>query len=203
MTSMPDIENETDEGLMTRVQNAEHEAFAVLVRRHTRMFYAAAYRVCSHQDLAEDIVQEAFLKLWRNPALWDNARGAKFTTWFYRVVTNQAIDVLRKQKPTKGSDVLERIMDDKDDQQAQMEQAQEQDMLENAIQSLPERQRIALNLCFYEGLSNKDAADILGVGLKALESLLMRAKAGLKDELKRQGLLQDDNTYGKKGQSYG
>jgi RNA polymerase sigma-70 factor (ECF subfamily) len=70
-----------------------------------------------------------------------------------------------------------------------MQASEEERALERAIAALPERQRTALNLCVYEGLSNKEAADILGVGVKALESLLMRAKAGLKEEFKREGLL--------------
>ena len=187
----------SDEELMVRVQNADHEAFSVLVKRHTTMFYAAAYRMYPHQYEAEDIVQEAFLKLWQRPEIWSAGKGAKFTTWFYRVVTNQAIDFARKKKNTKGSDVLERIKDNTASQQDVMEQDEEQLMVERAIQELPERQKLALNLCFYEGLSNKEAAEIMEVGVKALESLLMRAKAGLKDELMRQGLLKDEGQTGR------
>lgn len=193
MVGIPDIENIDDEGLMTLIQKGDHEAFTLLVKRYTRMFYAAAYRMCSDQDMAEDIVQDAFLKLWNNPDLWDSARGAKFSTWFYRVVTNQAIDTMRKIKNTKGSDVLERMSDDRDSQHDVLEDAEEQAIMEEVIQTLPERQKIALNLCFYEGLSNKEAAEILGVGVKGLESLLMRAKAGLRDELMRRGILAGEN----------
>lgn len=191
----------SDEELMVRVKSADHEAFSVLVTRHTRMFYAAAYRMYPYQDEAEDIVQEAFLKLWQRPEIWKADKGAKFTTWFYRVVTNLAIDYARKKKNTKGFEVLDRITDDSASQQDAMEVDQQQQMLEQAIQELPERQRIALNLCFYEELSNKEAAEIMEVGVKALESLLMRAKAGLKDILIRQGSLSE---YQKEeGQYYG
>ncbi len=190
-----DYSDYSDESLMDLVVKADHEAFSVLVTRYTNMFYAAAYRSCGDQDAAEDIVQDAFLKLWNKPQVWDSSRGAKFSTWFYRVVTNQAIDYMRKKKKTKGSDALERISDDRDDAQETMERAEKEAMLEGAIQDLPERQKTALNLCFYEGLSNKDAAGIMGVSVKGLESLLMRAKAGLKDSLKRRGLLEDERDY--------
>lgn len=70
-----------------------------------------------------------------------------------------------------------------------MYEKEKQGALEGAIQSLPERQKTALNLCFYEGLSNREAADIMGVSVKALESLLVRAKGALKDELSRRGML--------------
>ncbi len=179
----------TDKDLMRRVLRNEHEAFSVLVNRHTPMFYAAAYRICSDQNDAEDIVQDAFLKLWKNPAIWKETRGAKFTTWFYRIVTNQAIDHIRKKKSSGSGDAIERIEDSAISQHSQMEMDERQVMLEKAIQSLPERQKLAINMCFYEGLSNKDAASILDVSVKALESLVMRAKAGLADEFLRLGLV--------------
>ena len=185
---------------MACVREGQQAAFAALVQRHSRMFFAAAYRMCPHVEEAEDIVQEAFLKLWRNPASWDEGQGVKFTTWFYRVVTNQALDVLRKKKPQSGGEVIDLLRDDRKSALHAMEEEEEQTALENAIFNLPERQKAALNLCFYEGLSNKEAADILGVGLKALESLLMRAKVALREELTQKGILQHDaNKGGQKG----
>ncbi len=169
---------------MARVQAGDHGAFSVLVQRHTQRFYACAYRLCHNAELSEDVVQEAFIKLWQRPDAWDAGKGAKFTTWFYRVVSNQAIDALRKVKAGhSGSDALESMADHNSDQHVDLELAQRQEQIERAISNLPERQKLALNLCFYEGLSNKEAADVMDVGVKALESLLMRAKAGLRDVL--------------------
>lgn len=180
---MPNPSEETDESLMVRIVNADQRAFATLVERHSSLFYAAAYRICGHAQEAEDIVQDAFLKLWSRPAAYDAGKGAKFTTWFYRVVTNTGIDAARRKKPNGGGDEVIAFIPDggpaADDELVMNEQ---QTALEAAIQGLPERQKLALNLCFYEGLSNKDAAEILGVGVKALESLLMRAKTALKDQ---------------------
>ncbi len=82
-----------------------------------------------------------------------------------------------------------------------MERTEQEVMLEAIIQDLPERQKTALNLCFYEGLTNKDAAGVMGVSVKALESLLMRAKAGLRDALNRKGFIEDKGE--KEGASYG
>ena len=189
MANKPDYDEMTDERLMACVQNCEHGAFAVLVRRHSKMFFAAAYRMCSNADEAEDIVQDAFLKLWKNPKGWDAAHGVKFTTWFYRVVTNQALDAMRKKKPQVSADVIEFVADERDSQQDVLEEREEQQALEGAIKALPERQKAALNLCYYEGLSNKEAADVLGVGVKALESLLMRAKAAIREALNEKGFL--------------
>ncbi|MCB1651772.1 MAG: sigma-70 family RNA polymerase sigma factor [Alphaproteobacteria bacterium] len=181
-----------DESLVARVQKGDRRAFAVLVERYSQMFYAAAYRICGRVDDAEDIVQEAFLKFWSKPEAYDPQKSAKFTTWFYRVVTNLAIDYKRRKRPEAGSDVIDLAADERMGADEVIEMDEQQAALEVAIQALPERQKLALNLCFYEGLSNKEAADVLGVGVKALESLLMRAKAGLKDALDAKGFLSEN-----------
>jgi RNA polymerase sigma-70 factor, ECF subfamily len=194
---LKDYENISDEDLMILIQKEDHQAFAQLVRRHSTMFYACAFRVSGRQEEAEDAVQEAFLKIWQNPKIWQAGRGAKFTTWFYRVVVNTATDRLRKSvRFMPGAEPLETMSDTAALQDETLEQSEEQEFLEEAIQNLPERQKLALNLCFYEGLSNKEAAETLGVGLKALESLLMRAKAGLKSALQERGLLDKERRYG-------
>ncbi len=180
----------SDESLMERVTSGDHQAFAQIVERHSGLFYSAAYRMCSNAEEAEDIVQDAFLKLWNKPQGYDASKGAKFTTWFYRVVTNLAIDRMRRQKPQAKPEVLDVIADSAPRADESLEHKDQQEALEDAIAALPDRQRAALNLCFYEGLSNKEAADILDVGVKGLESLLMRAKKALKEDLAARGLLE-------------
>lgn len=185
-------EYDSDESLMERVKAGDHEAFSVLVMRHTSRFYVDAYRICKNEQDSEDVVQDAFLKIWRNPYVWKSDKGATFTTWFYRIVTNQAIDHYRKQKNTKGDEGLERIKDESASQEQLLSMSDEQKALEKAIAALPDRQRQALNLCFYSDFSNKEAAREMGVGLKALESLLMRAKKGIKEHLARQERCEDE-----------
>ncbi len=181
---MADIHNEeTDDSLVARIQRGDHEAFAHLVRRHSGLFYSAAYRMCGNADEAEDIVQDSFVRFWQKPQGFDASKGVKFTTWFYRVVSNMAIDYMRRKKPQADPKVLEFMPDGAEMADEVMVLDHQTQTLEQAIQALPERQKMALNLCFYEGLSNKEAADILGVGVKALESLLMRAKQKLRDDL--------------------
>lgn len=178
-----------DEELVRRISEGDHGAFAQLVERHSKLFFSAAFRMTNNTEEAEDIVQDAYVKLWQKPERFDPSKGVKFTTWFYRVVTNLAIDQTRKRKPQVKSEVLDYMADDTPLADEQLSESDEQAVLEDAIQRLPERQRAALNLCFYEGLSNKEAAEVLEIGVKALESLLMRAKKALKDDLGAQGLL--------------
>lgn len=186
---MADFENDTDESLLVHIQRGDQRAFAVLVTRHTRKFHAAAYRMCGDATEAEDIVQESFLKIWSRPQMWDPGRGAKFSTWFYRIVNNLAIDRMRRKRPVAVGEVIDVFSDTRPSQEDTVFENERQAALEGAIQGLPERQKTALNLCFYEGLSNREAADVLGVSVKALESLLVRAKTALKEELSRRGMI--------------
>lgn len=181
---------ESDETLLRRIGRGDEAAFALLVRRHSDKFYALAWRMLADRGDAEDVVQEAFLKLWQNPALYNADKGVRFTTWFYRVVTNLAIDRSRKRGRTVYSERLELFESAQTSPEQNAANVQKEKALEAAIQDLPEKQRAALNLCFYEELSNKDAAAILGIGVKALESLLMRAKAGLRKALESNGMIE-------------
>ena len=172
-----------DHELLALIQDGNGQAFATLVERHTERFYRLAYRYLQSKAAAEDVVQDAFLKLWENPALWQPERNSKFTTWFYRVVVNLCLD-LRKRKGPVALDEEMPLIDDREPVDETMVKIQEQKALEREIAALPERQRMALNLCFDEGLSNQEAAAVMGVKLKALQSLVMRAKTTLKERMK-------------------
>ncbi len=173
-----------DESLIHQIQEGNHEAFAALVNRHSKRFYSIAYRIVFNREDAEDIVQEAFLKLWNGPGLWNQSKGAKFTTWFYRIVTNLCLDHNKKKKPLTLSEDLH-LTDKNPGQEVLSNEKQKQGLLERFIKELPERQQLALNLCFYEGLSNKEAAKIMDMKVKALQSLIMRAKMTLKEKVKQ------------------
>lgn len=171
-----------DESLIRHIQQGNHEAFVELVERHSKRFYSISYRLLFCKNDAEDIVQQAFLKLWERRLLWNQYRGAKFTTWFYRVVANLCLDYNRKKRPMTLSENME-IADWEDGQEIFLDDKRKQALLDRFIQELPEKQQLALTICFYEGLSNKEAAEIIGIKLKAVQSLIMRAKKTLKEKL--------------------
>ena len=129
------------------------------------------------------MVQDAFLKLWEDPGKWQADRNTKFTTWFYRVVVNLCLDWQKRKRPLAINEEMP-LADERESVDQTMLRDEEQRILEQEIAALPERQRTALNLCFDEGLSNQDAADAMGVNLKALQSLIMRAKTTLKERMK-------------------
>ena len=172
-----------DASLLLRICAHDHVAFAILVRKHTSRFFRVAYRFVGNRSEAEDIVQDAFLKLWEKPDSWQAEKNTAFTTWFHRIVVNRCLDRLRKKRPLPllEEDVLP---DERQTHEELMLEREKQRMVDRYVAQLPERQRTALNLCFYEGLSNQEAADIMGLRLKALQALLMRAKTTLKENLK-------------------
>jgi RNA polymerase sigma-70 factor, ECF subfamily len=172
-----------DHELLALVQDGSHPAFAELVRRHTERYYRLAFRYLQNRAAAEDIVQDAFLKLWEDPHKWQPDKNTKFTTWFYRVVVNLCLDWQKKKQPVELNEDMP-LIDDREGVDEAMQRKQQQNALEGAIASLPERQRTAINLCYDEGLSNQDAADVMAINLKALQSLVMRAKTSLKERLK-------------------
>lgn len=172
-----------DQELLALVQDGSHQAFAELVKRHTQRFYGLAYRYVQNRETAEDLVQDAFVGLWANPASWRSDRNSKFTTWFYRIVVNLCLDWQKKKRPIPLDEDLP-LVDERESVDEAMMRIQEQRLLEKEIAALPERQRTALNLCFDEGLTNQDAAESMGVNLKALQSLIMRAKTTLKKRMK-------------------
>ena len=164
---------------MVLIKAYNHDAFSTLVTRHTDRFYALSYRTLFNQSDAEDIVQESFLKLWRKPELWKEKKNSKFTTWFYRIIVNACYDLNKKKSSQEmclvdDEQLAEQIADSEDLSHQQLT------AIDAALRNLPERQRTALNLCFYEELSNAEAADVMGIRLKALQSLIMRGKAALK-----------------------
>lgn len=179
---MPVWEQQEDAALLRAIREGSPTAFAVLVRRHARRFYSVAYRFTARREDAEDIVQDVFLKLWEQPESWQPEKQAKFTTWFYRVVVNRCLDWKKHKTPLRLDDSLP-IEDGREGAEEVFIRSEEQALLERAIQCLPERQRVALNLCFYEALSNQEAAEIMEVNVKALQSLLMRAKTTLKERI--------------------
>lgn len=173
----------SDEELMVLIDEADANAFSALVRRHTTRFYAAAYRVVLNREDAEDVVQDAFTKLWNGKASWKTDRGAKFTTWFYRIVTNQALDQLNKRSRRRGAVLDDNLASNEPDAEFVAQVSEQGNAVNTALAELPERQRTAVMLFYNEEMSQKEAADVMGITPKAVESLIGRAKEALKERM--------------------
>jgi RNA polymerase sigma-70 factor (ECF subfamily) len=178
--------NESDETLMEAIARGDAAAFTVLADRHLDRVVRIAARVGLSVAEAEDVAQDVMTKMWTHPRTWNARHGGashvRFSTWLYRVATNAAIDVARRRRFTALEEAPERLAEDLSGFET-IANRQIQNQVRSALAKLPERQRTALSLCFFEGMSNAEAADILGVGIKALEALLVRARRALRDSL--------------------
>ena len=178
--------NCSDDQLLRLAGRGDASAFERLIERHGTRAFAIASRMSATASDAEDIVQEAFLRAWLKAPDWkvadDSPGRARFSTWFYRVLVNLCIDRHRRADPAALDDAAA-FTDDRPsafDRVADDEAARE---IAAAISRLPSRQRAALTLCYYESMSNREAAAILNASVKALESLLVRARRRLKEDL--------------------
>lgn len=180
---------EADGALMRRVAVGDAEALAILADRHTPMLYGIAWRMLGDASEAEDVVQESIVKLWVKAGGWTPVGGG-LGGWLRRIATNLCLDRKRKASFVADCDVPEHA-DEGPLADALIDGQRRSAGVAAAMQQLPDRQRAAIVLTYYEGLSNADAAAILGVRVKALESLLVRARQALSRSLARQGLLQE------------
>lgn len=166
-----------DAELMGAVAAGDRQAYAVLVGRYLDSALRIAERMTGRRADAEDAVQDAFLKLWRKAHRFD-ANKARFRSWFYRIVANAAIDRHRKWRHAALPHDFEAV-DPASGAEQRAADADRGRVLRQALATLPDRQRLAVTLCYLEGLSNVEAAAVLGIGVKAIESLLVRARRSL------------------------
>ena|SRR5690606_23989384 len=167
---------------MARVSRGDAHAFRVLVARHADRTLATAWRLSGNKADAEDLAQEAFLKVWRSAASFQPER-ARFTTWLHRLVVNAGVDRWRRRRPTVELEAANDVADPAPDGYAMAAAAEDSAAVSAALARLPERQRMAVALCYYEGMSNAEAAAALGVPVGALEALLVRARRRLRELL--------------------
>lgn len=140
-----------------------------------------ARRMLGNRVDAEDVAQEVFLRVWTHAARWEPGR-AQFGTWLHRVATNLCLDRLRRH----GTENIDSVPEPQSDAPNPHEELERQELarrVDLALQSLPPRQRAAVTLTHYQGLSNIEAAAILDVTVEAVESLLGRARRQLRTAL--------------------
>ena len=163
-----------DTALMREVALGTVDAFSILVERHSPALYRVAMRMMADAAEAEDVVQDCFTRLWQNAPGWQPT-GAGLVGWLHRVTMNLCFDRKRRFRVV----TVETLPDPADDAplaDRRIEATQASTAIAAALADLPERYRAALVLCYYEGLSNALAAQALDLNIKAMESLLFRAR---------------------------
>jgi len=180
---VPSLLPDEDEELLKRLAANDEAAFRQLVERHIDRAFGIALRIVRSRADAEDVVQDAMLKVWVHRGQWQHGR-AKFSTWLYRVVTNRCIDLYRQPR-TDNVDAVPEPVDTQPDVVSAMQREEVTQMLENAMQRLPDQQRVAVILSYHENMSNGEIAEVMDTTIAAVESLLKRGRQQLRELLRR------------------
>lgn len=185
---------DADADLLARYAAGDAAAARLLTARLAPRAYGHAARVLGDAAEAEDVVQEAMLRLWKIAPRWDAGR-AQASTWLYRVVANLCADRLRARRPGPLEEA-DAPADPAPGAEAQLQAAARHDALQAALMRLPERQRQAVVLRHIEGLTNPEIAQILDASVEAVESLSARGKRSLAADLaaQRDALGYEDDT---------
>lgn len=162
---------------MARVAAGDEPAFRLLVRRHAAPAIGLARRIIGNAADAEEVVQEALLRVWVNAPRW--RPHAAFRTWFFRIVVNLCLNRLRRL-PFLPLAAAGEPADAASDPAARLQQEEFDRMVAAAIARLPERQRTAIVLTYQLGLSNAEIAAILDTSISGVETLLVRARRALR-----------------------
>lgn len=157
----PSLSLLADDELLALARDNDADAFAVIYDRHATAAYSLAHRICGTRALAEDVVQEAFLSLWRRLDRYDAARG-EVRSWLLGIVHNGAIDKLRQsalhERRRASSDGLEERLQSPERTDLEVEQREQASEVQTALRALPPEQRRVIELAYFGGLTHTEIA---------------------------------------------
>jgi RNA polymerase sigma-70 factor, ECF subfamily len=178
--TLPVVKGLGDEELVRQVAQGDDQALSELYDRYSRPVYATGVRLLGDAHLAEDLVQEAFTKVWQAAASFDPSR-AKFSTWLYRVTRNRAVDLDRRRRarPQSAGDAPLQTISGSEEPEASVDGWDVVD----ALSRIPEEHREVLTLAYFEGLSQREISRRTGIPLGTIKSRTTAALKGLRRSL--------------------
>ena len=162
-----------DGALISAVRAGNQDAMAQLYDRYSQVVYAVAMRVLGDTAAAEDVLQEVFMQLWRNPGAFDSSRG-NLAPWLAVIARNRAVDVLRKRRPQ--DDISEVTLGVLPDMAGDADRARVAEKVRSVLKDMPPPQRSALEMAYFEGYSHSEIAQKTGEPLGTIKT---RIRAGL------------------------
>ncbi len=169
--------DDSDEALMARIARGDERAYRVLARRHLPAMLGLARRILGNAADAEDVAQEAMLRVWTHAPRWQPL--AALRTWLTRVVVNLCLD-RKRRAPWVALEAAGELVDPAPGAAERSESEERDRRLAAAIAGLPARQRSAIVLTYGDGMSNAQVAEILDTTVSAVETLLVRGKQNLR-----------------------
>ena len=163
----------TDATVIARICSGDEGAMAVLYDRYARIVYSVALRVLAETSAAEDVLQEVFLQLWRNPQAFDASRGS-LMAWLAVIARHRAIDHLRRQHPHE--EATETVVALSPSMETESERRQTVQKVQSIMAGMPSEQRSALEMAFFDGLTHTEIAGKTGQPLGTVKT---RIRAGL------------------------
>ena len=183
--------NMDDNLLVEKLKAGDEKAFREVVQQYQNMVINTCYGFVHHYEESEDIAQDVFIQVYKSIGSFRS--DAKLSTWIYRIAVNKSLNHLRKSKKSSLMERVESILFDqpieniaegsKNQPQAILENKERAEQLHNALNKLPENQKTAFTLSKYQGLPNKELAEIMTTSVSAVEALLNRAKKNLQKYL--------------------
>ncbi|MGC6534360.1 MAG: sigma-70 family RNA polymerase sigma factor [Parvibaculales bacterium] len=175
----------SDDELLALIGQGQQKAGAILVERHLSYVLHICRRKLGHEAEAEEAAQDVFTSVWKNAANWQPGQ-AKVSTWLYRIAVNRCIDILRRRRPTTDIAAIAEPADERADIEKAAQVSDRNRLIQNALTALTDDQQQAIELVYFKEMKQRDAAELMGVTLAALESILRRARSGLHQQLAAQ-----------------
>jgi RNA polymerase sigma-70 factor, ECF subfamily len=184
--SARDLQQLADEELMDLVAEADATAFEVIYDRHGDAAYSLAYRMCGRRALAEDIVQEAFISLWRSAPSYQRARGS-VRNWVLRIVHNRGVDALRRlivrDGPLHPDDGIAERMPSSERTDEVVELREQASAVRGALDGLPAEQRKVIELAYFSGYTHVEIAEVLHMPIGTVKGRMRLGLSKLRTSL--------------------
>lgn len=176
---------------MSLVADADADAFAVVYDRHADAAFSLAYRMCGKRALAEDVVQEAFISLWRSAGSYQRARGS-VRNWVLRIVHNRGVDALRRSivrdGPVQLDEGIAERMPASERTDEEVERREQSGEIQGALQALPPEQRRVIELAYFSGFTHVEIAEVLQMPIGTVKGRMRLGLSKLRSSLAEEGV---------------
>ena len=182
----------SDKKFVKKLKSGNKDAFESLFKEYKDIIYTVVNRMIYNKDRVEDITSDIFLKIYKNIYQFDEK--SKISTWMYKIAYNYCLDYIRKSKKDplesyKSIDSIFALSTDSLNPEEMVLKSERENVLYSLVDSMPEKYRMVINFYYFEGTSYKDISEIMEIPIGTVKTYLLRAKAYLKERMKKLGSL--------------